>query len=96
VRRQALRTMNSRYWWWWAGGGSWASGSQIGQVLALVSTGHGDLSPVSPTHTTAGAKPCQRVARFGDCGQWETHSPHPQLSQLLPLSSNFYVKSRNF
>lgn len=52
--KAVLRTMTLRYW----GGGSWASGSQIGQVLALVSQG-------SPTHTSTGAKPCQTVAGLG-------------------------------
>lgn len=65
----------------------WGAGPEL-RVLALVSTGQGDLSRGSPTHTSAGAEPCQSVARFGDRGKWETHSPHPQLSQCchyLPI-----------
>ena len=42
-----------------------------------------------------GAEQCQEAGTCGDCGkQRDPH--HPQLNQLLPVSSTFNVKSCYF
>lgn len=46
--------------------GSSGSGSQMGRYASR------NLSSVSETHSSTGAKQCQGVGRFGDCGKQGT------------------------